>query len=82
MTVDVEKLTRVYTRIRDKRAEISAKFKEEDSALVEQQNTASPSWRHCRIEETRASSFCRSSWHVGWALLFIEQMDDCTPFKP
>ena len=39
MTVDVEKLTRVYTRIRDKRAEISAKFKEEDSALVEQQNT-------------------------------------------
>ena len=39
MTVDVEKLTRVYTRIRDKRAEISAKFKEEGSALVEQQNT-------------------------------------------
>ena len=30
MTIDVEKLTRVYTRIRDKRAEISAKFKEED----------------------------------------------------
>ncbi|NBO66125.1 MAG: hypothetical protein EBU88_15010, partial [Acidobacteria bacterium] len=34
--VSVEKLTRVYIKIRDARAELAAKFKTEDDALVEQ----------------------------------------------
>ena len=36
--VPVEKLTRTYIKIRDKRAELSAKFKEEDDALKDQQD--------------------------------------------
>lgn len=34
--VQVDKLTRIYLKIRDKRAEVAAKFKEEDDQLVEQ----------------------------------------------
>ena len=37
--MDVEQLTLLYTKIRDKRSELSAQIKEEDGALVEQQNT-------------------------------------------
>jgi hypothetical protein len=36
--ISVEKLTRVYMKIRDKRAEISAAFKQEDEALKAQQD--------------------------------------------
>lgn len=36
--IPVEKLTRTYIKIRDKRAELSAKFKEEDDALKDQQD--------------------------------------------
>jgi hypothetical protein len=36
--IPVEKLTRTYIRIRDKRAKISAAFKEEDDALKAQQD--------------------------------------------
>jgi hypothetical protein len=35
--IPVEKLTRTYIKIRDKRAELSAKFKEEDDILKGQQ---------------------------------------------
>lgn len=35
-TSQVDKLTRVYIKIRDKRAELSAQFKSEDDALKEQ----------------------------------------------
>tara|TARA_R110000803_G_scaffold93037_2_gene160545 strand:+ start:156 stop:545 length:390 start_codon:yes stop_codon:yes gene_type:complete len=38
MTVPVEKLVGAYTKIRTKRSEISAKFKEEDGILAEQQD--------------------------------------------
>ena len=38
MTIPVEKLVGDYTKIREKRAEISAKFKEEDGSLAEQQD--------------------------------------------
>ena len=38
MTVPVEKLVGAYTKIRAKRSEISAKFKEEDGSLAEQQD--------------------------------------------
>lgn len=38
MTIPVEKLVGAYTKIREKRAEISAKFKEEDGSLAEQQD--------------------------------------------
>jgi hypothetical protein len=34
----VEKLTRTYIKIRDKRAELSAKFKEEDDDLKAKQD--------------------------------------------
>ena len=36
MTVSVEKLTKAYIKIRDKRSELSAKYKEEDGALADQ----------------------------------------------
>lgn len=36
--VSVEKLTRIYIKIRDKRAQLSAKFKEEDEGLKAQQD--------------------------------------------
>lgn len=36
MTIPVEKLTKAYIKIRDKRSELSAKYKEEDGALAEQ----------------------------------------------
>ena len=35
-TPTAEKLTRVYLKIKDRRSELTAKFKEEDSALSEQ----------------------------------------------
>jgi hypothetical protein len=35
-TPNAEKLTSIYLKIKDKRAELSAKFKEEDSALSDQ----------------------------------------------
>ena len=38
MTVSVEKLTKAYIKIRDKRSALSAKFKEEDGALADQQD--------------------------------------------
>jgi len=38
MTIPVEKLVGAYTKIREKRAEISVKFKEEDGSLAEQQD--------------------------------------------
>lgn len=38
-SISVEKLTKTYLKIRAKRAELSAKFKEEDGALSEQLDT-------------------------------------------
>jgi len=36
--LSVEKMTRIYVKIRDARAALSAKFKDEDAKLVEQQD--------------------------------------------
>lgn len=36
MTIPVDRLTKAYIKIRDKRTELSAKYKEEDGALAEQ----------------------------------------------
>lgn len=38
MTIPVEKLTKAYIKIRDKRSELSATFKEEDGKLAEKQD--------------------------------------------
>jgi hypothetical protein len=38
MTVSVEKLVKTYAKIRDKRSELSAKYKEEEGKLREQQD--------------------------------------------
>lgn len=38
MAVSVDKLVNAYAKIRDKRSELSAKFKEEEGALREQQD--------------------------------------------
>ena len=38
MTVSVDKLVNAYTKIRDKRSELSAKYKEEEGELREQQD--------------------------------------------
>jgi len=38
MAVSVERLTKAYIKIRDKRSELSAKFKEEDGGLAEKQD--------------------------------------------
>ena len=38
MAIPVEKLVGAYTKIREKRSEISAKFKEEDGSLAEQED--------------------------------------------
>tara|TARA_R110000824_G_scaffold221821_1_gene408978 strand:+ start:533 stop:922 length:390 start_codon:yes stop_codon:yes gene_type:complete len=38
MTVPVEKLVKTYTKIRDKRSELSSKYKEEEGKLREQQD--------------------------------------------
>ena len=38
MTVSVEKLVKTYAKIRDKRSELTAKYKEEEGKLREQQD--------------------------------------------
>ena len=44
MAVSVERLTKAYIKIRDKRSELSAKFKEEDGALADQQDKVKRAW--------------------------------------
>lgn len=57
--VSVEKLTRVYIKIRDKRAELSANFKAEDDKLKEQQGKIKRALLdHCKehnVESVRTS---------------------------
>ena len=38
MAVSVDKLVKAYTKIRDKRSELSSKYKEEEGKLREQQD--------------------------------------------
>lgn len=59
MQVPVEKLTKAYIKIRDKRAEMSAKFKDEDAKLVDKMNTIKRALLdHCEehnVESVRTS---------------------------
>tara|TARA_R110000796_G_scaffold63252_1_gene146329 strand:- start:5794 stop:6189 length:396 start_codon:yes stop_codon:yes gene_type:complete len=75
-TQQLEKLTKVYIKIRDKRAEISANFKEEDDNLKRQQDVVkSTLLDHCKthgVESVRTSEgmFYRSKktryWTSDW----------------
>jgi hypothetical protein len=75
-TVSVEKLTRIYIKIRDKRAEISANFKVEDDKLKAQQDKVKRALLdHCKehnVESVRTSEglFYRSVkkryWTSDW----------------
>jgi hypothetical protein len=55
----VDKLTRIFVKIRDKRAELSAKFKAEDDALKEQQEVIKVHLlQHCKdhnVDSVRTS---------------------------
>lgn len=70
--VSVEKLTRVYIKIRDKRAELSANFKTEDDKLKEQQDKIKRALLdHCKehnVESVRTSEglFYRSVKKRYW----------------
>ena len=70
--VSVEKLTRVYIKIRDKRAELSANFKTEDDKLKEQQDRIKRALLdHCKehnVESVRTSEglFYRSVKKRYW----------------
>ena len=75
-TVSVEKLTRIYIKIRDKRAEISANFNAEDDNLKAQQDKVKRALLdHCKehnVESVRTSEglFYRSIkkryWTSDW----------------
>ena len=58
-TPTVDKLTRVFVKIRDKRTEIAAAFKAEDDALKEQQETIKAHLlQHCKdhnVDSVRTS---------------------------
>ena len=70
--VSVEKLTRVYIKIRDKRTELSANFKTEDDKLKEQQDRIKRALLdHCKehnVESVRTSEglFYRSVKKRYW----------------
>lgn len=71
-TVSVEKLTRVYIKIRDARAELSANFKKEDDDLKEKQDKIKRALLdHCKehnVESVRTSEglFYRSVKQRYW----------------
>jgi len=74
---NAEKLTRIYLKIKDKRAELSAKFKEEDSALVDQLDKVKKALlEYCEEQgvdsvKTSAGLFYRSArtryWTSDWS---------------
>mgnify|MGYP000912613085 FL=1 len=73
---DLSTLTKVYIKIRDKRADLTAKFKEEDEALREQQDKVKASLlAHCKahgVDSVRTSegmfyrSLKRRYWTSDW----------------
>lgn len=58
-TITVDKLTRVFVKLRDKRAELAAQFKAEDSELKEKQEaTKAHLLQHCKdhnVDSVRTS---------------------------
>ena len=85
--VGLEKLTRVYLKIKVKRSELAAKFKEEDGGLQSQQDTVKKALLdHCKehgVESVRTSAglFYRTVktryWTSDWESMykFIAEQD-------
>ena len=85
--VGLEKLTRVYLKIKAKRSELAAKFKEEDGGLQSQQDTVKKALLgHCKdhgVESVRTSAglFYRTVktryWTSDWESMykFIAEQD-------
>jgi|TARA_R110000782_G_scaffold129350_1_gene220963 hypothetical protein len=76
-TPNAEKLTRVYIKIKDRRSELTAKFKEEDSALSDQLDKVKKALlQYCEEQgvdsvKTSAGMFYRSArtryWTSDWS---------------
>ena len=89
MTIPVEKLVGAYTKIREKRAEISAKFKEEDGSLAEQQDKIKRALLdYCKdqgVDSVRtASGLCYRTikqryWTSDWSSMHAFIMDHNLP---
>jgi phage host-nuclease inhibitor protein Gam len=85
----IETLTKVYIKIRDKRAELAAKFKEEDDALKENMNKIRAALlQYCKdnnIESARTSEglFYRTVrttyWTSDWQSMHQFIMDNGVP---
>jgi hypothetical protein len=88
-TVSVESLTRTYLKIRDKRAELKAKFDEEESALSEQMDKVkSALLAYCKeqnVESVRTSEglFYRTVktryWTSDWGSFHKFLLEQGTP---
>jgi|TARA_R110000737_G_scaffold350540_1_gene389833 hypothetical protein len=73
MSEKLDKMTKVFIKIRDKRAELSAKFKSEDEVLLAQQDTIKQYLlEYCKAEsvdsvKTAEGTFYRSKRTKYWA---------------
>ena len=89
MSEDLAKLVRVYKNIRDKRAELSKKFKEEDGALIEKLDVVKKALLdYCNdnnVESVRTSEglFYRSVksryWTSDWESMYKFILDNEVP---
>lgn len=89
MSEDLAKLVRVYKNIRDKRAELSKKFKEEDGVLVEKLDVVKKALLdYCNdnnVESVRTSEglFYRSVksryWTSDWESMYKFILDNEVP---
>ena len=89
MTVPVEKLVKTYTKIRDKRSELSSKYKEEEGKLREQQDKVKLALlEYCKehgVESVRTASglFYRTVkqryWTSDWESMHKFIMDNKLP---
>jgi hypothetical protein len=87
--LNAEKLTSVYLKIKDKRSELSAEFKEKDAELVEQLNKVKKALLdYCQEQgvdsvRTSAGLFYRSArtryWTSDWASLHEFILDNEVP---
>lgn len=89
MTVPVEKLVKAYVGIRSKRAELSAKYKEEDGVLVEKQDKIKRALlEYCKDQgvdsvKTAEGLFYRTVkqryWTNDWESMFKFVMENNVP---
>ena len=87
--IPIEKLTKVYIKIRDKRAELSAAFKAEDTVLVAQQDKIKTALLdYCKVENansinTPAGTVIRSIttkyWTSDWESMYRFVIDNEVP---